>query len=82
MYTNRNGRRVRDLPYITSRPSAEWTYQVNCFVQSVNPCSVHRYSVNPCSVNPFSVNPFVLFIRFLFIRILFIGIFLIRVLYF
>jgi hypothetical protein len=24
----RTGRRARDLPYIASRPSAEWTYQV------------------------------------------------------
>lgn len=26
--TNRSGRRARDLPYISSRPSALWTYQV------------------------------------------------------
>eukprot|EP00953_Heterococcus_sp_UTEX-ZZ885_P015887 8950-Heterococcus_DN1.PRE.4 len=26
----RTGRRARDLPYIASRPSAEWTYQVLC----------------------------------------------------
>ncbi|CAM9312632.1 unnamed protein product [Phaeothamnion confervicola] len=28
--TERTGRRARDMPYISSRPSAEWTYQVLC----------------------------------------------------